>query len=474
MIPYLRMQKKLVVSVVLYSLLGTVLSLISPIAFAIGLDEVLKPSPDLSVIAFSSVGYLVILVVMWIFDYFYSITDSKLNIEVVYSLRRDLFGRVNLHDISFFDTNKTGKILSRISDDTFEVGGALTTVTDLFSTILRAMVLLGIMVLLDSFLTMIVLSIFPILFLFTFVLRRVIRKSTVLRRRVTATLNSFVEESINGIMITKSFSQERNITSNFRELQKQKFAVNVKQSTIMAIFSPLLDALTAIGLFIILVGGGGAILSGTMTAGFLYLFITYLRRLFGPIVDLSTFYATLQGGFAAAERIFSMMDVPTKMKLGSIKVPPLRGEIEFKNVSFRYDTNRDYVFRNFDIHIPAGQVVAVVGETGAGKTSFAGLLSRMYEFEDGEIILDGEFSIQDVDPDSLRGQLGYVLQEPFLFSGTILDNLLLGYPDASEVRVQGAIEAVGADTFVKMLPKGLSTEIMERGRGLSQGQRQLL
>ncbi|MHA1207403.1 MAG: ABC transporter ATP-binding protein, partial [Candidatus Hodarchaeales archaeon] len=199
-----------------------------------------------------------------------------------------------------------------------------------------------------------------------------------------------------------------------------------------------------------------------------------LRRLFQPLIALSTFYATLQGGFAAGERIFSLMDVPLGMYAkDQIPCPPLKGEIDFQNVQFEYKKDEP-ILTNFNLHIPAGQTIAIVGPTGAGKTTIASLLARFYEYTGGEVVIDGKWCLKHLDADSLRDQIGYVLQEPFLFSGTIRENIMLGSPNASSDQLQWALHAVNADSFIKLLPKGLDTPIRERGRGLSQGQRQLL
>ncbi|MHA2337201.1 MAG: ABC transporter ATP-binding protein [Candidatus Hodarchaeales archaeon] len=464
--PYLFRHKRYLLLVILFSIFATVLSLTIPIFFAIGFDELLSPNPNRDLIIATSIFYLVLLVLEWLGAYYYRITDRKMHANIAYDLRKELFNRVNHHDLSFFDKNKTGKIMSRISGDTFEVSGVILTMTELASVILRAIMILLTLLLLNWLLTSITMIVFPILFTIVFILRRIVRRNALLQRRANATLNSFVEESINGIMITKTFSQETSVQDSFNKFEDQK--VNIMMS-----FSPILDFLTAIALFIILVGGGASVFEGLLTAGFLYLFITYLRRLFGPLIEISTFYATLQNGFAAAERIFSMMDVPTKMKTGSKPCPTLQGAIKFENITFKYDRGEKYVFKNFNLDIPAGQKIAVVGETGAGKTSFAGILSRMYEFESGKVFLDSQYNLQEIEVDSLRDQIGYVLQDPFLFSGTILDNLLLGSPGASEEQVVNALNIVGA-YFVHQLPEGVHTPVMERGRSLSQGQKQLL
>lgn len=474
MMPYLFKYKKLILIVFFSSILASLFTLLGPIVLALGLDELFKSSPSLKFIILVTFSYLIILVVSWFNNYFYSVEESILEANIIFNLREELFKRINMHDLSFFDHNKTGKIMSRITGDTLSLGNVFISVIDLFSTIMQALFILVTMLLINASLTLITLIVFPILFLVSFLLRKIMRKYSLLQRRASASVNGAVEEAIAGIQITKSFSQESNVIDNYDKLQKEKTSVNIKRSIIFGVFSPFLQLLTALGLFLILYFGGLDTLSSSISPGFLYLFFVYLQRLFFPLINLSTFYATLQGGFANAERIFSMMDVPVKMKQGDTNVSILKGDIEFNNVNFLYEQSKGYIFNNFNLSIPHGQTLAVVGETGAGKTSFASILTRMYEIESGSIILDHIYNIQDVDPDSLRQHIGYVLQDPFLFNGTIRDNLILGSPTASEKDIYKSLSAVGADSFIDLLPEGINSPIYERGKGLSQGQKQLL
>ncbi|MHA1995059.1 MAG: ABC transporter ATP-binding protein [Candidatus Hodarchaeales archaeon] len=475
-LPYLKNHRKYLIPVIVFSLLSALISIIVPLGLAVGLDQLFKEPEerDFTIIIVATVGYLILLSLEWILTYISTVNSQKLQSHVTYDLRRDIFSRVNKHEIAFFDQNKTGKIMSRISGDTFSLGGVLTSMIDLGSVILRATLILGTMFLLQWQLTLISLIIFPILFGTIYAFRSVFRGASLLQRRAEATLNSFVEEQISGIQITKSFGQEKTVLDNFGKLQREKVRVNIRQATLFRVVGPLFDLIAAIGLFILLLAGGNSILSGVLTASLLYLFITYLRRLFQPLIALSTFYATLQGGFAAGERIFSLMDVPLGMySQDQLPTPPLNGDIEFQNVKFEYKKDEP-ILTNFDLKIPAGQTLAIVGPTGAGKTTIASLLARFYEYTDGEIVLDGKWCLKHLEADSLRDQIGFVLQEPFLFSGTIRENIMLGSPNASEDQLQWALHAVNADSFIKLLPKGLDTPIRERGRGLSQGQRQLL
>lgn len=472
--PYMLRYKLLLLIVLISSIFDSLLTILGPFIFALGLNELFNTNPDLNYIYFITGSYLIILIISWFNRYLYSVESSILQYNIVYNLREDLFRRVNLHDLSFFDKNKTGKIMSRITGDTLSLGGVLSGVVDLSSTVIQAVLILATMIAINSGLTVVTLIVFPILFSIVFILRKYVRKYATLQRRASASVNAAVEEAIAGIAITKSFGQKTSVIQNYRKLQKEKTSVNVQRSLIFGILSPSLQFITAIGLFIILYFGGLDVYRGVILPGFLYLFFIYLQRLFSPLIELSTFYATLQGGFAAGERIFSMMEVPTAIKSGSLKIDSLDGDINFQNINFSYDINKGYVFTNFNLKIPKGQVLAVVGETGAGKTSFASILTRMYEIESGEIMLDNKYNIQDLEPDSLRNQIGYVLQDPFLFSGTIRENLLLGSPNASSEKIQKALQSVGADTFIDSLPEGIDSPVLERGKGFSQGQKQLL
>ncbi|MHA2109508.1 MAG: ABC transporter transmembrane domain-containing protein, partial [Candidatus Hodarchaeales archaeon] len=262
-LPYLKNHRKYLIPVIVFSLLSALISIIVPLGLAVGLDQLFKEPEerDFTIIIVATVGYLILLSLEWILTYISTVNSQKLQSHVTYDLRRDIFSRVNKHEIAFFDQNKTGKIMSRISGDTFSLGGVLTSMIDLGSVILRATLILGTMFLLQWQLTLISLIIFPILFGTIYAFRSVFRGASLLQRRAEATLNSFVEEQISGIQITKSFGQEKTVLDNFGKLQREKVRVNIRQATLFRVVGPLFDLIAAIGLFILLLAGGNSILS---------------------------------------------------------------------------------------------------------------------------------------------------------------------------------------------------------------------
>ncbi|MBD3185302.1 ATP-binding cassette domain-containing protein [Candidatus Bathyarchaeota archaeon] len=479
LIPYIGAQKKFFVLSILFSACRAIASLVTPLFFAIVFEELVRLGTSAGAITgpttiwLFSGFYVLFLVLEWVFSYFNSVNKQKLQSNTMYALRHDLFKRVNQHELQFFDRNKTGLLMARISGDAFQVGSVMNTVVDFVEIVMFSVVILGAMFAINWQLTALAALVFPLLFAFIFVLRKYLRRYSLLQRRAEAAVNSATEEYIRGVQVTKSFGQEQRVQRHYEALQSRKASVNARRFFVFRSFPEIIDFFTAIALFIFLVGGGIDVLRGGITPGILYLFITYIRRLFQPLVQLGTFYATLQGGFAAAERMFSLMDVEVSVKAGGQTCPPLKGRIEFRNVFFAYSKKKGDVIRNLSLDVPPGELLAIVGETGAGKTTLASLLARFYEYQEGEILVDG-IPINRLDPDSLRDQLGYVLQDPFLFTGTIRENLLLGAPGATRDDIDQAVKAVRANTFIKTLPGGLDATVLEQGRNLSQGQKQLL
>jgi ABC-type multidrug transport system fused ATPase/permease subunit len=324
-------------------------------------------------------------------------------------------------------------------------------------------------------LTLLSLLLIPSILVVSLFFRKLAHAANKSYRRAVAAVNASMAQSIEGIQIAKSFGQETYSLGKFCEVNQRNFEAGFRRHIVMGSLFPTLDLLTGLVLVgLIFFGGNGVIEGSGLSAGDLYVFILYLQRFFFPIMVLTTLYTQFHAGMAAYERILDILDTkPEVQQIGSFDSPSESGgEIKFENVDFSYVEGQP-VFSNFSIHIPAGENLAVVGHTGAGKTSLIGILQRFYEFQGGQILIDG-VDIREYSLETLRYRLGTVQQEPFLFSGTVRENILYGRRDATEEDLLRAIRVVHADEFINYLPQGLDSPVGERGSLLSTGQRQLV
>ena len=423
--------------------------------------------------------FLVILVTLilnllsWIFNYFRQIHSSKAIGNVVLDLRRDACESLLNHDMSFFDKNPTGKIVSRINTDSRDFGQTVNLTMQVLSSFLVVIIVLTAMAFINLKLTLITLLMFPLIFAVALSFRKVARRLTLLGQRALAVVNAYVQETISGIQIAKTFRQEEKLHRKFIEVNNQSYRVNLKRAYWLNILFPSLNMVQGIALTLIIYFGGIEILKGNITAGDFYLFFQSLWLLFFPLLSLASFWPQFQTGLSAAERIFSLIDAPPKIvQRNNLKPQKLKGKIEIKNLVFEYEPGRK-VFNGFSLTIQPGETVAIVGHTGAGKSSLAKLLARLYEFQGGDILIDG-ISIRDFSLKHYRKLVGIIPQTPFLWADTIEYNVKYGKPSATREEVLWALEQAGGADWINDLPNGLETNIGERGSLLSMGQRQLI
>ena len=291
-------------------------------------------------------------------------------------------------------------------------------------------------------------------------------------RKTRASVNSAIQETVTGVSVIKGFNREEQNKKDFIHLNDKNLKANLKLSYTFSIFFPLIDFLSILLLFTILETGGGEVINGKIGIGDLYLFYAYTLRLFGPVIQLAQQVARIQAGSAATERIFSLLDINSKMKTGNKIIKELKGHITYQNVTFSYN-DKEMIFENMNLEIEPNTKIALVGHTGAGKSTFVSLLSRFYELNDGYIFIDG-FNVQDLDIDSYRKHIGLVPQEPYLFSGSILENIKFGNINAKDKEIKDIISKTNLNEFINSLPEGLETDVREKGSRLSRGQRQLL
>jgi ABC-type multidrug transport system fused ATPase/permease subunit len=290
---------------------------------------------------------------------------------------------------------------------------------------------------------------------------------------VLAEVNANVQESITGISVAKSFRQEQRIYDEFKPVNQQSYRLNLRQGLTFSSIFPVLGVVSGIGTALVVYFGGMSVIGGVVTPGNFYLFIEGMSLFWFPLISIASFWSQFQLGLAASERVFALVDAEARVvQTGSLATSRLHGRVEFHNVDFRY-TDKEQVLRGFNLTINAGETLALVGHTGAGKSSLGKLVARFYEYQGGQLSIDG-YDIRSLDLHAYRRQLGFVPQTPFLFAGTVADNIRYGRPEASDPEVVAAAQAVGGGDWLDALPQGLSTELGEEGRGISMGQRQLV
>jgi ABC-type multidrug transport system fused ATPase/permease subunit len=477
--------------------LASLVETIIPIAVSRGID-LLAGNPAAQLLLGLAGGIAVLGSLGWIFNYIRQSLSARAVGDVVLQLREDAFAAVMARDLSFYDQFASGKIVSRVTSDTQDFSTVVTLTIDLISQFLLVLIITVVLFTINTQLALIVLAVTPLVFVAALSFRRIARRATLRGQRATAEVNSAIQETVSGIAVAKSFRQEASIYADFTATNQLAYRVRLMRGLVMNTIFPTLDIISGLTVALIVYVGGRRALAGQLSAGDWYLFVQTLNIFLYPMTSIASFWSQFQQGLSASERVFALIDADPKVtQTASEPVERLKGRIAFEHVQFRYDrpTTKDegpkepsvdgadgsslvvgpssFVLPDFSLDIPAGQTVAVVGHTGAGKSSLARLIMRFYEFQGGRILIDRR-DIRTFDLADYRNQLGLVPQVPFLFSGTVADNIRYGRPDASDEDVRQAALKLGGGEWVHDLPEGLATDVGERGARLSLGQRQLV
>jgi len=395
--------------------------------------------------------------------------------KIVYDIRQELFNHMENLPLSFFDGNPVGRLVTRVTNDTQTLHEMYTAVlVNLFRDIFMLVGIIIVMVSLNWRLALISFAVLPLIFVVTVIFRIKARDAYRQVRVKLARINAFFSENISGMRIVQIFKQEARKFKEFDHINTDHFKASMRELKVFAIFRPSMEILYAMGVALILWFGGGSVLQNVLEFGVLYAFINYMEQFFRPINDLTEKYNILQSAMASAERIFMIRDRDPVIKDPAEPKPlaSARGHIEFKNVWFAYQDD-EWVLRDISFSIEPGETVALVGATGAGKSSIINLLSRFYDIQKGSILLDG-YDIRNYSTHDLRRNIGLVLQDVFIFSGTVKDNIRLNNKEISDQRIEKVSRLVNAHTFIEKLPARYDEEVMERGLTFSSGQRQLL
>ncbi len=477
--------------------LNSVMGALGPIVIArsVGLLETNPTSVTMALIA---LGVSLIGASAWVFNYIRQMFSARVTSNVILKLREDVFNATVRHDMSFYDEHPSGKIVSRVTSDTADFAEVVNLTLNLISQVLLVVMLIGYLLTVNATLTLLLIAMAPFAAAIALSFRRLARKVTQNARRVTAIINAQIQESISGILIAKSFRQEPAVYATFDANNRQGYRVGLTRGLTLSGIFPLMGLASGLGTAIVFYVGGLATQTSIAPAEW-YLFMQTVGFFWFPVTSIASFWSQFQDGLSAAERVFALIDREPKVRqtgnqpvgprmtnyeLGmtnesavvsgrpSAVVPPTRGRIEFRHVRFSY-TDREVVLPDFSLDIRAGETVALVGHTGAGKSSIGKLITRFYEFQGGEILLDGR-DIRALDLGQYRLQIGLVPQEPFLFAGTVAENIRYGRPEATDEDVAGAARAISNGEWLASLPLGLQTDVGERGGSLSMGQRQLV
>jgi ATP-binding cassette subfamily B protein len=393
--------------------------------------------------------------------------------DVMLALRTSAFVASVGHDLAFFDEFSSGKVVSRITSDTQDFAQVLVLTTDLFTQLIQALTLFVALIRINLELTMWILATLPVVFAFAISFRRIARRVTRRGFRAMANVNAAIKEAVTGIAVAKNFRQEAAIYNGFDEVNRQSYSTNVRRGMVLALVFPSLTALSGLATALLVYVGGLSAAAGTITAGAWYLFLTSMSRFWFPVLNLSSFWTQIQNGLSAAERVFALIDAESNVVQIEVRQPPrLKGDIEFQKLAFHYKPSEP-VLSQFDLHLRAGESLALVGHTGAGKSTIARLIARYYEFQGGKLLIDGH-DIRSFDLEAYRQQLGIVSQTPFLFSGTVADNIRYARPEATLDEIARLSTQIGDGEWLLSLPDGLDSEVGERGNRLSMGQRQLV
>lgn len=470
-IQYFKPYRKQVLWTVTGFLVVSVTSALVPIFIADGVRILGQNNQDLLLIL---MGALLIAAFVqyganWVRRYLLSFIVGN----IVSQMRKDAFAAAMERDLAFYDNHKSGKIVSRITSDTQEFGDVILIASDVISLLIQVLMLTVVLFSQSVILTALVIGTLPIIVGAAMFFRWLARIATRQGSRAMAAVNDTIQESVAGISVAKNFRKEKFIYDEFVNINTQSYRINLRRGFVLAMVFPVLNGLAGFAIALVVYAGALHVYWANIDVGTWFLFIQGVDRFWFPFINLAALWSQFQQALSATERIFALIDADnTIIQTDTKPVGQLKGKVEFVNVTFGYSADQP-VLKNFDLTIREGESVAFVGHTGAGKSTIAKLITRFYEFQAGQILVDGQ-DIRTFDLQSYRARLGIVPQQPFLFSGTVRENIRYGIPDATDEEINEIAYSVGHGEWLETLPNGLDTDVGERGARLSMGQRQLV
>ena len=443
-----------------------------PVFISISIDRI-AADPNERNLILALVGTVLLGAVAWVFNALRQWQSATAIGNVTLRLREDAMDAVLRRDLSFYDNFSSGRIVSRVTSDTQAFSAVVTLSTDLMSQFLLVVLLVGYLFTVSARLTVILLLLAPLIIVTALAFRHLARKTVTQSRRINAEVYAHIQETVSGIRIAKTFRQEHSVYSEFLGVNARSYRINLLTGYTFSSIFPILGLLAGFGTTALVYFGVLDAQAGGISAGTWFLFIQGIQMFWFPLTSIASFWSQFQLGLAAGERVFALIDdEPKVIQQDARSLPAIAGEICFDRVDFRY-TDKEQVLQDFSLTIHPGETLALVGHTGSGKSSIGKLIARFYEFQGGQIRID-DVDIRDLDLQDYHTKLGMVTQTPFLFDGSVRENIRYGRPDASDEEVARSARMVGQGDWLRALPEGLDTCVGERGSGLSMGQRQLV
>ena len=474
MINYITRQRREATLLLLAIIGSTIIGILPPYLFSLAIDKYIG-NLDAAGLAVLGVLFVVVYVLIFVAQFGQRYMVNWLGGKLEYNMRTDMFKRLQELGLGFYAHREVGSVVSRATNDIDKITELVTSgVASVISDLLTLVGIISIMLWMNWWLSLITFSIMPVMAFFLYFWGRKVRRVYRETRKTIASVSAQMEESVSGMKEIQSYSREGETKREFQRVNRDNMQANVQAGQVMSAFWPVVQVFTALGNFLVLWFGGSAVMMGELSMGVLFGFMSYLNRFFFPIQDLAGFWNNVQSALAAAERVFKVIDTPLEVedKPDALDAPRLNGEIRFEDVSFGYEPGVT-VLSDIDLHIEPESTIALVGPTGVGKTTMINLLYRFYDPVEGRVTVDG-LDLRDITMGSLRDQMAIVLQDTFLFSTTVKENIRYGRLDASDEDVVEVAKSVGAHEFIMKLPEGYETDVRERGGRLSVGQRQLI
>jgi ATP-binding cassette subfamily B protein len=443
-----------------------------PVLIASTVEALSTPDPGSTLVLVIG-AFAFISIIDYVFGWYRRRVIARVVGESVSQMRKDAFASAVNRDMAFYDENKSGKVVSRITSDTQDFANILVIFSDIFVQFFELILLTVVLFTCSWQLTLLLLLWMPVFGVMALFFRWLARISGRQGARAMAAVNDNIQESVAGISVAKNFRREAMIFDEFTEVNRLSYNINLRRGFVLALVFPALNGLLGFTFASIVYFGAQSAIGGAIAAGVWYLFIQSVDRFTFPLINLAGFWSQFQQGLSAAERIFALIDAEnTVRQQGNSPVGQLKGRINFDHLTFEYKPGHP-VLKDFSLRIAPGESLAIVGHTGSGKSTIAKLIARFYEFQSGQLLIDGQ-DIRSLDISAYRSRLGIVSQQAFLFSGTIADNIRYTRPDATDAEVEAVAYSIGGGEWLETLPDGLQTDVGERGAHLSMGQRQLV